>query len=132
MNYNLVQTTYFLIFIVIATTFIIAIPHVKTSLADASDAYATSQMKRIQAEMFFAEQKRGSFQHACYSGSIGVLVQDLISEYGKKVICRTNNTYSEMIVYVELRAGDFFCVDSRGVSCNTAIEPRGGFSCKDF
>lgn len=132
MNYYLVQTTYFVMFIVFAVAAYIVAPVIHSSFADASDSYAENQIKRIQGEMFFANESRGSFQHACYTGSIGLLVQDLVNEYGRKVVCKTNADHSQMIVYAELREGGFYCVDSRGVSCNTSIEPIKGFSCKEF
>jgi hypothetical protein len=132
MNFNLLQTTYFLIFIIIAVTLYVVTPVLYTSFNDASDTYARSQIQRIQGEMFFVEQKRGSFQHACYTGNIGGLVQDLIKEYGKKVVCRTNDDNSQMIVYAELRNGGYYCVDSFGVSCEINHEPSKGFSCKYF
>ena len=109
------------------------IPMMKSAFADTSDVYVKSRIESIQGEMFFAEQKRGSFTHACYTGSIGLIVQDLIKEYGKRVVCRTNTPYhSKMFVYVELRSGLFYAVDSLGISCEHSIEPQQNtFSCKN-
>jgi hypothetical protein len=130
MNYNLVNTTYFLIFVIIAATAFAAIPAMKTSFADVSDTYVKSQISRIQGEMFFMEQTKGNFKNACFTGEIGLLVQDMINEYGEHVVCRTNSDYSKMIVYAKLRAGDYLAVDSAGITCNTSYELKNNFSCK--
>jgi len=132
MNYNLVQTTYFLIFIIIAVTAYIVTPVMYSSFTDASDLYAQSKINTIRGEMFFAQQKRGSFQYACYSGPIGILVQDLVAEYSRRIVCRTNTDDSEMIVYTQLRSGEYYCIDSAGFSSSTYREPGIEFTCKDF
>ena len=132
MNYSLLQSKYFLIFIAISAMAFAAIPMVKSTFASSSDAYMKSQLNRVQAELFFIDQGRGSFKNACYTGSVGILIQDLIQEYGKKVVCRTNLDHSKMLVYIELRSGVFYCIDSVGISCELISEPQTGFRCKDF
>ena len=132
MNYYLVQTTYFLVFVLMAVAAYVLTPVFQSSFADASDDYAKSQITRIQGEMLFINSRRGVFSQVCTTGVIGELVQDLIAEYGRKVVCRTNNDDSKMIVYAELRSGSHYCVDSQGVSCNLQLEPLDGFNCKDF
>ena len=131
MNYNILQTTYFLIFTIIAVTLYIVTPVMYASFSDASDTYARSQLQRIQGEMFFIEKSKLS-QQSCYVDILGGLVQDLINEYGKKVVCRFNTQTSEMIVYAELRSGKFHAIDSYGVSCDIPQEPVGKFRCKDL
>lgn len=131
MNYNLLQTTYFLIFTIIAVTLYIVTPVLYASFSDVSDTYARSQLQRIQGEMFFVEESTLS-QQTCYTGNLGELIQDLINEYGKKVVCRVNSQTSEMIVYAELRSGQFHATDSHGVSCDSPQEPSGVFRCKDL
>lgn len=129
MNYYLEQSTYFLIFVVMGVMAWVLTPVVTSLFSNASDLYAQSKLQTIRGEIFFAEKKRGSFQHACYTGSIGLLVQDLIQEYSKKVVCRTNINYSQMIVYAELRSGAYYCIDSIGNSSSFLREPKDTFNC---
>jgi len=132
MNYYLVQTTYFLVFVLIGVSTYVVTPIAQSLFSSVSDDYAKSQITRIQGEMLFIDGRRGNFQGLCTTGVVGELVQDLIREYGKKVVCRTNDDKSAMIVYAQLRSGDYYCADSRGASCRTHREPHDSFSCKDF
>ena len=133
MNYYRVQSTYFLMFILISAIAFVAVPVMKDSFSSISDSYVKSQMKRIQTEMFFIDQGRGSFRHTCYTGSVGIIIRDLIQEYGKKVVCRTDKPLdSKVFIYVELRSGAFLSVDYLGVSCEYPLEPSTVFSCKEL
>ncbi|MFT6361466.1 MAG: hypothetical protein ACJA2Z_000458 [Candidatus Paceibacteria bacterium] len=133
MNYYKVQSTYFLIFIVISFMAFAAVPAMKSTFSGASDSFVKARMNHIQGEMFFVNQGRGSFSATCYDGVIASIIEDLIQEYGKKVVCRTNKPYdSKMFIYVELRSGEFYCVDSEGVTCAHISEPGTQFQCKDF
>lgn len=130
MNYNLVQTTYFLIFTIIAVTLYIVTPVLYSSFSDASDTYARSQIRHIQGEIFFIDSGYTT-RSVCYSGGVGDLVQDLIEEYGKKVVCRVDSDRAQMIVYAQLRNGNYHMVGGDGVSCDTQREPTNIFRCKD-
>ena len=110
-----------------------ALPIMKNSFADASDSYIRSQMDRIQSEMLFVEQRTGAFRNTCTSGAVGGIVSSIIQENNGSFRCRTNKPIdSQMIVYAELKSGEYYCVDSAGISCQISIEPQSGFSCKEL
>lgn len=133
MNYYLFQSKFFIVFIAIAAMSFAAIPFMKNSFADASDSYIKSQMDRIQSEMLFIDQRKGVFKNVCTSGAVGGIVSTIIQENSKIVRCRTNKPIdSQMIVYAQLKSGQYYCVDSYGISCEISTEPRSGFRCKDL
>ena len=133
MNYYLVQSHYFLIFFIIMSLTFSAVPFVESAFSDISDNYVKSQMKRIQGEMFFYQQEKASFKNSCASGTIGLLVRDLVQEHGKYVSCRTNKPIdSHMIVCTQLKSTTYNCVDSSGSMCEVAHKPNYEYECKNL
>lgn len=129
MNYYLVQTQYFLIFIIVGCLALSALPVLRHSFAQASDGYVQSQLKQIQGEMFFVSD----FAHTCYVGPVGSLVTELYRDSKRKIMCRTNTPEnSEILVCGELDGGAFHCIDGKGTSCEIAYEPASGYNCKDI
>lgn len=133
MNYYVFQSKFFIVFVAIAAMAFAALPFMKHSFSDTSDTYIRSQMDRISGEMLFIERRAGVFDHTCTKGAIGNILNDVIQEYGRSTVCRTNPPKnSEMIVYTQLHSGEYYCVDSLGVSCEISYEPKKGFRCKDL
>jgi hypothetical protein len=133
MNYYKLQTTYFLIFILIASLALAVIPAVSNTMNNYSDSYVKSQMNKIQGEMMFISIKRNEYYLLCTSGQTGLIINDLVKEYGKYVSCRTNKPKNtEAMMCASLKSGSYYCVDSGGVSCEVFTEPTDVYKCKNL
>ncbi|MDD3694152.1 MAG: hypothetical protein PHC89_02065 [Candidatus Pacebacteria bacterium] len=134
MNYYRFQTKTFLLIIAVVAMFVFAVPHVKVLFQETSDMYTKSLMNQIQGEIFFLDHGDGSFKNTCYTGNVGSIVQDIIQEYGKEVICQTNPPQdSQILICTKLRNGSYYCVDGAGVSCELMYSPnRSSFFCKNL
>lgn len=133
MNYYLVQTKYFLIFIIIVCFTMSAIPFLKKSFADVSDVYARSHLKRIQGEMLFMSHKNGDFEKVCSVGTIGSLITELYKNSPNRILCRTNEPYnSKAVICSEMNNGSYQCVDSQGISCEIGYYPQNNYTCKEL
>lgn len=133
MNYYVFQSKFFIVFIAIAAMAFAAVPMMKNSFADVSDSYIRSKMNLIKAEMMFIDRTSHSFKMACESNAIDNAIANIISENTQLIVCNANTPlYTEMIVYAKLKSGNYYAVDSHGVSCELASEPHSGFNCKDL
>lgn len=133
MNYYKLQTTYFIVFIALGLSAIIAIPMVTNSLNDFSDSYAMNEMKKIQSEMIFHSARNGQLHRLCYEGRVGGLISELIKEHGEFVSCNSNTPQNTaVIVCSQLKNKSYFCVDSAGISCQVYNNPSGKFLCKSL
>ncbi len=133
MNYYKTETTYFLVFILIAVTSFAAIPFMVDSLNSYSDSYIRSQINKIQAEMLFIDIKKGEYDKLCYTGETGNIISDLINENSKYISCRTNKpNHSKAIICAQLKVGSYYCADSIGVTCYVYNEPIHSYSCKNI
>lgn len=129
MNYYLVQTQYFLIFIIVGCTALSSIPFIKNSFANFSDTYLRSHLSQIQSEFFFMSDFKG----ACSEGNTGALVQELYYHNRGKVICRTNPPASNQVVICgESSEGSFYCIDGVGTRCEFPYLPASGHNCKQL
>jgi hypothetical protein len=132
MNYYILQSKFFIVFIAIAAMSFAAIPFMKNSFADVTDIYVRNQMNLIQSEMLFVDIKKDAFINSCTRGIIGEIIQETI-QYTSSVRCKTNPPlHSKMIVCAAIRNNSFYCVDYLGVSCELSHQPKKGFSCKDI
>lgn len=134
MNWNLVQSTYFLIAIVVLAWGFAMLPFVRNMFGGISDSYVRSQMNQIQAEMVFMDRvEKGGFDRMCHFGRVGQIVNALVEENSGYTSCRTNKPENtEMIVCSGLRDQSYYCVDSRGVVCNLYQVPKNGYQCKNL
>lgn len=129
MNYYLVQTKYFLIFIVIGSLSLSALPFLKQSFNEISHIQVQSDLARIQSEIFFLDDFSGS----CYSGNVGTIIAELYKSSKGNAVCRTNPPQnSQIVVCGELEAGRVQCIDGQGVRCEFPYTPASGYSCKDL
>lgn len=133
MNYYLVQSKFFIIFIAISAMAFSAIPFVRNSFADVSDTYVRSQLDRLQSEMLLIKSKQENFKGSCTTGNVNGIVIDLIKNDVSKMICKTNSPiYSKMMTCAQLKNRNYYCVDSSGVICEVAGAIQNGYACKEI
>lgn len=129
MNYYLVQTKYFLVFIIIFSSMLSALPSIQRAFDRISYIYTQSTLKRIQAELFFVSD----FTNSCYNGNIGMIVRELYNYSDGKMVCRTNSPEnSQIVVCSELEVGRYRCIDAAGLTCEFPYAPASGYSCKEL
>lgn len=129
MNYYLVQTKYFLIFIILASLFLSAMPFLFRSFQEITRVHVQSNLQEIQSEFFFTSD----FSGACYSGKVGKMINKLYKSSKSDVVCRTNPPqHSQIVVCGEIEAGRFQCVDAEGIRCEFSYAPASGYSCKEL
>lgn len=123
MNSN--SSYYFLVFIVIGVFALSVIPSLKKSFAQASRVLVINTLKKVQADMFYISIEQGDFYRAC-SGSAASANIELILETGNAISCTVSDNYQNMAVSAQLKAGEFYCVDSNGFSGEVYQSAQGG------
>jgi hypothetical protein len=119
--YKKFQSVYFLIFIVIGSFFLTILPNILGILSEASDRFAISKMQHIQTEIILHKMKKNeNFYNAC---STGFLRQE-VHQIERNVYCRTNKDSTKIMIYIILRDGFYYAVDSLGVNCTLPELPN--------
>ncbi len=108
------STYYFLIFLLIAASFFAALPFVRGAFSNYSDSYIISEMNRAQSDMYFYKRENGNFHYACIRSDIAMLISKALYELGSGLSCTTNDNEENLALYVTLRSGEIYCVDSSG------------------
>lgn len=114
MNWYQSQSYFFIIFIVIGTMALAAIPAMKKAFAKSSDDFIMSEMRRVQSEMYFYKIKNGGFKYACLNSDANMLVSNALYELGSGLSCITTIDMQNIALYTKLHSKKIFCVDSKG------------------